>query len=216
MLTQEQALEIYRSTGAILKGHFKLTSGRHSDTYMQSAKLFVQPAQAEKVCAALAEKLTAAGIKADMVISPAIGGILMGYEVARQLGLPNVFAERENGEMTLRRGFAVEKGAKLIVTEDVVTTGGSVKEVIALVRSLAGQLAPYGVTVNNVAPGVINTDRNLAALNDEVYARHVVSMIPMGFYGEKEDCAGIVRLLCSEEGRYITGQSIYVDGGKSL
>lgn len=86
----------------------------------------------------------------------------------------------------------------------------------ALVRSLAGQLAPYGVTVNNVAPGVINTDRNLAALNDEVYARHVVSMIPMGFYGEKEDCAGIVRLLCSEEGRYITGQSIYVDGGKSL
>ena len=86
----------------------------------------------------------------------------------------------------------------------------------ALVRSLAGQLAPYGITVNNVAPGVINTDRNLAALNDEVYARHVVSMIPMGFYGEKEDCAGIVRLLCSEEGRYITGQSIYVDGGKSL
>ncbi len=86
----------------------------------------------------------------------------------------------------------------------------------ALVRSLAGQLAPYGVTVNNVAPGVINTDRNLAALSDEGYARHVASLIPMGFYGEKEDCAGIVRLLCSEEGRYITGQSIYVDGGKSL
>ena len=77
MLTQEQALDIYKQTGAVLHGHFKLTSGRHSDTYMQSAKLFVQPAQAEKVCAALAEKLQNAGVNADMVISPAIGGILM-------------------------------------------------------------------------------------------------------------------------------------------
>lgn len=86
----------------------------------------------------------------------------------------------------------------------------------AFVRSLAGQLAPDGITVNNVAPGVINTDRNREALSDEAYARVVSSLIPMGFYGEKEDCAGIVRLLCSKEGRYITGQSIYVDGGKSL
>ena len=105
MLTQDQALDIYKQTGAVLHGHFKLTSGRHSDTYMQSAKLFVQPAQAEKVCAALAEKLQNAGVKADMVISPAIGGILLGYEVACQLGLPNIIAERENGAMTPRRGF---------------------------------------------------------------------------------------------------------------
>ena len=85
-----------------------------------------------------------------------------------------------------------------------------------MIRSLALQLAGDGITVNSVAPGVIYTDRNVEALSDPVYARKVMSMIPVGYWGEKEDCAGIVRLLCSEEGRYITGQSIYVDGGKSL
>lgn len=85
-----------------------------------------------------------------------------------------------------------------------------------LVRSLAAQLAPKGITVNNVAPGVIYTDRNKDALGDEAYARKVSEAIPAGFFGEKEDIAGIVRLLCSDFGRYITGQSIYVDGGKSL
>ena len=85
-----------------------------------------------------------------------------------------------------------------------------------LMRSLAGQLAPKGITVNNVAPGVIYTDRNREALSDETYARKVAASIPAGFYGEKEDLAGIVRLLCSDFGRYITGQNIYVDGGKSL
>ncbi len=85
-----------------------------------------------------------------------------------------------------------------------------------MVKSLALQLARDGITVNSVAPGVIDTDRNVEALSDPVYAEKVRNLIPMGYWGEKEDCAGIVRLLCSEEGRYITGQSIYVDGGKSL
>lgn len=85
-----------------------------------------------------------------------------------------------------------------------------------MVKSLAGQLAKDGITVNNVAPGVINTDRNITALSDEAYARQVLNAIPAGFFGEASDCAGIVSLLCSEEARYITGQSIYVDGGKSL
>ena len=140
MLTQEQALDIYRKTGAILKGHFRLTSGRHSDTYMQSAKLFVDPASAQEVCAALAQKLRDAGVKADYVVSPAIGGILMGYEVARQMGLPNIFAEREEGVMTFRRGFSLPEGAKVIVVEDVVTTGGSVREVIALCKESGAQV----------------------------------------------------------------------------
>lgn len=85
-----------------------------------------------------------------------------------------------------------------------------------MVHSLALQLAKSGITVNNVAPGVIYTDRNVEALSDPEYAAHVTSLIPVGFYGEPEDCAGIVSLLCSEEGRYITGQSIYVDGGKGI
>ena len=181
MLTQEQALDIYRSTGAVLKGHFKLTSGRHSDTYMQSAKLFVMPDQAEKVCAALAEKLAEAGVKADMVISPAIGGILMGYEVARQLGLPNIFAERENGEMTLRRGFSFEKGAKFIVTEAVVTTGGSVKEVIELVRSLGGEVVAVASLV----------DRSNGKVDFGVKFVNLISMDVVSY--EPEDCP-----LCKE------------------
>ncbi len=85
-----------------------------------------------------------------------------------------------------------------------------------MAHSLSLQLAPYGITVNNVAPGVIYTDRNVEALSDSDYAKQVSSSIPVGFYGKPEDCAGIVKLLCSEEGRYITGQSIYVDGGKSV
>lgn len=146
MLTQEQALDCYRKTGAILKGHFKLTSGRHSDTYMQSAKLFIDTKQSEIVCKALAEKL--AGEKIDLVVSPAIGGILMGYEVARQLGVPNIFAERENGEMTLRRGFAIEKGTKVVVVEDVVTTGGSVKEVVRLVQGMGAEVVAVASLVD--------------------------------------------------------------------
>ncbi|MDE6372835.1 MAG: orotate phosphoribosyltransferase [Clostridia bacterium] len=145
-MTQEQALDCYRKTGAILKGHFKLTSGRHSDTYMQSAKLFIDTKQSEIVCKALAEKL--AGEKIDLVVSPAIGGILMGYEVARQLGVPNIFAERENGEMTLRRGFAIEKGTKVVVVEDVVTTGGSVKEVVCLVQSMGAEVVAVASLVD--------------------------------------------------------------------
>ncbi len=85
-----------------------------------------------------------------------------------------------------------------------------------MVQSLSLQLAPFGITVNNVAPGVISTDRNKSAISDTAYAEKVRASIPLGFYGEPEDCAGIVSLICSEEGRYITGQSIYVDGGKSL
>ena len=146
MLTQEQALNCYKQTGAILKGHFKLTSGRHSDTYMQSAKLFIDTKKSEIVCKALAEKL--AGEKIDLVVSPAVGGILMGYEVARQLGVPNIFAERENGEMTLRRGFTVEKGAKVVVVEDVVTTGGSVKEVVKLVQGLGAEVVAVASLVD--------------------------------------------------------------------
>ncbi|MDE7070590.1 MAG: orotate phosphoribosyltransferase [Clostridia bacterium] len=145
-MTQEQALDCYRKTGAILKGHFKLTSGRHSDTYMQSAKLFIDTKQSEIVCKALAEKL--AGEKIDLVVSPAIGGILMGYEVARQLGVPNIFAERENGEMTLRRGFSIEKGTKVVVVEDVVTTGGSVKEVVKLVQSMGAEVVAVASLVD--------------------------------------------------------------------
>lgn len=134
MLTDKQVLEIFKKTGGVLKGHFRLTSGRHSDTYMQCAKLFIDTESSELLCKSLAEKITAKNIQIDVVISPAVGGILMGYEMARQLKKPNIFAERENGIMTLRRGFELKEGQNVLVVEDVVTTGGSVKEVITLAK----------------------------------------------------------------------------------
>lgn len=148
-LTNEEILEVFRKTGGILHGHFLLTSGRHSDTYMQCAKLFVHPEESERLCAALAEQLKA--YKPDAVVSPAVGGIIMGYEVARQLGVKNFFAERENGQMTLRRGFQIEKGMRVIVVEDVVTTGGSVKEVVALCRAAGAEVAAVASIVDRSA-----------------------------------------------------------------
>lgn len=131
-LTNEEILKAFERTEGILRGHFLLTSGRHSDTYMQCAKLFADPKESQKLCADLALRLKE--FKADAVVSPAVGGIIMGYEVARELGVVNYFAERVDGKMTLRRGFKLSPGMKVIVVEDVVTTGGSVKEVIELSR----------------------------------------------------------------------------------
>lgn len=148
-LTNEEILEVFRKTGGILHGHFLLTSGRHSDTYMQCAKLFVHPHESERLCKALAEQLRE--FAPDVVVSPAVGGILMGYEVARQLGVSNLFAEREEGKMTLRRGFALEKGRRVIVVEDVVTTGGSVKEVVALCRAAGAEVVAVASVVDRSA-----------------------------------------------------------------
>lgn len=136
-MTKEQVLESFKKTGGLLQGHFILTSGRHSDTYMQCAKLFVDPIESQKLCEALSKMLTSFG--ADLIVSPAVGGIIMGYEVAKQLGIKNIFAERVDGKMTLRRGFEL-KDSKVIIVEDVVTTGGSVKEIIELVENAGSKV----------------------------------------------------------------------------
>lgn len=144
--TQEMTREILTRLGALKQGHFRLTSGLHSDRYMQCAALFQFPKESEQLCAALAEKF--AGQKIDLVAGPALGGIIMAYEVARALGVPNIFSEREDGKMTFRRGFRVEAGQKVLVVEDVVTTGGSVKEVIGLVRAAGGEVVGVGSVVD--------------------------------------------------------------------
>lgn len=148
-MTNTEILKIFQDSGGVLKGHFLLTSGRHADTYMQCAKLFVDTKNSELLCSALSKKLTK--YKADIVVSPAVGGILMGYEMARQLKLPNIFAERQDGEFTLRRGFSLEKNAKVIVVEDVVTTGGSVKEIVKLVNDLGASVVAVASIVDRSA-----------------------------------------------------------------
>ena len=139
-------LEIFQQTNALLNGHFLLTSGRHSNQYFQCAQVLQYPQHNETICSLIADHFRSTDI--DIVISPAIGGIVVGQEVARQLGKKSIFAEREDKVLTLRRGFMIEEGKKYIVCEDVVTTGGSVFEVIEIVKSGGGIVAGVGYIVD--------------------------------------------------------------------
>jgi len=145
-MTEKQVFELLGQAGAVLSGHFLLTSGKHSGTYIQCARLFERPEIAGRVCEALAQKLKNLG--AELVASPAVGGIIMGYETARALGVPNIFFERQDGEMTLRRGFSVKEGAKVIVVEDVVTTGGSLLEVINKLQEMGADVVACAAVVD--------------------------------------------------------------------
>jgi orotate phosphoribosyltransferase len=142
----EDALEIFKRTGVMQEGHFQFTSGRHSDNYMQCARLFEFPDDSVVICSDVAEAFRSQRV--DFVAGPAIGGIIMAYEVARILGVRNIFAERENGAMTLRRGFDITNGGRVLVVEDVVTTGGSVKEVIELLRGCGAEIAGVGAVID--------------------------------------------------------------------
>lgn len=146
MLTHDEAIEIFTKANALLTGHFRLTSGRHSNKYMQCAQVLQYPQYASVLCDALAEKFK--GTEVDLVVGPAMGGIIVAYEVGRALGVKTLFTERENGAMALRRGFTINPGEKVLVVEDVVTTGGSVKEVIDVVKEKGGEVVGVGVLVD--------------------------------------------------------------------
>ena len=146
MITRERVLEVFSQAGVLLEGHFLLTSGKHSNRYLQCAKIFRHTQYSEELCAALAEQFKDERI--DVVIGPAMGAVQMAYEVSRAIGCENFFAERENGEMTLRRGFAITPGMRCLLVEDVVTTGGSVKEVKKLVEDAGGIVVGVGSIVN--------------------------------------------------------------------
>ena len=138
-MTDEDALDEFRDAGALLTGHFVLTSGLHSSTYLQCARVMMDARRGERLCAALAEKLKAAGMGPfDIVASPAMGGVVVGYEMGRQLGIPAVFFERVDGQFQLRRGFSVEPGARVLMIEDVVTTGLSSRECIKAIAEEGG------------------------------------------------------------------------------
>ena len=153
MLTKQEIEDIFRTTGAMLTGHFKLTSGLHSDRYFQCAMVLQHPNRTESLCSELARKF--AGENISLVVGPAVGGIIVSYEVGRALGARSLFTERENGVMTLRRGFTIEKGEKVLVVEDVITTGGSVRETIEAVREKGGEVAGVGVLVDR-SNGAVN------------------------------------------------------------
>jgi len=142
----QEIIEIFKSTQALLNGHFLLTSGRHSNTYFQCAKVLQYPQYNQIVCTKIADHYRDYVI--DTVIAPAIGGCVVGQEVARQLNKRFIFAEREDKKLTLRRGFLLKPGERVLVCEDVVTTGGSVFEVIDIVKNAGAQVVGVGFIVD--------------------------------------------------------------------
>ena len=145
-LSEREVLELYEKTGALMRGHFRLTSGLHSDIYLQSALVLQYPQHAAALGAALARALD--GPAAQTVVAPAIGGILVAHEVARALDARALFTEREQGVMRLRRGFTIARGEPCLVVEDVVTTGGSTREVMACVQEHGGVVVGVGALID--------------------------------------------------------------------
>lgn len=145
-LSPQEVLDMFEQKGALLTGHFKLSSGRHSEKYLQCALVLQHPELAQRIGSAIAAKF--AGSKIDCVVGPAIGGIVVAQEVARALGVRAMFTERESGAMTLRRGFAVSEGERALVVEDVTTTGGSVREVIEAVSRMGAVVVGVGAIID--------------------------------------------------------------------
>jgi orotate phosphoribosyltransferase len=139
-------LKLLEESGAILKGHFLLTSGRHSDTYFEKFRVLEQPAVLSEVCGELASRFNSHEI--DVVAGPTTGGIIIAFEIARRLGKPALYIEREDGRRALRRGAVLKPGARVLVVDDVFTTGTSVVEVVELLRSFGGEIVGVGVLVD--------------------------------------------------------------------
>ena len=147
MLTEEETIEILKKTNSLLEGHFILSSGLRSEKYLQCAQLMMYPDLAEKVCKSLAEKIKKSNIEFDLVASPAIGGVLVGYQVSKFLNVPNIFVERVNNVFNLRRGFKC-KNKKVMIIEDVVTTGKSSLECSKCLQDLGAKISGYACIID--------------------------------------------------------------------
>ena len=151
-MTQDEVLDIFRSCDALLEGHFILSSGLRSPVFLQKNRVFMFADKAEKLCRALAQKIRDEGFgDVSQVVSPAVGGIIPGYETARHLGVPAIFTERVNGVFELRRSFEIEPGEKVIVVEDIVSTGLSIRECIACIKALGGDVVAAACIVDRSA-----------------------------------------------------------------
>ncbi|MCE2926421.1 MAG: orotate phosphoribosyltransferase [Rickettsiales bacterium] len=137
-MNEQQVMQEFKDASAILSGHFILSSGLHSPTYLQCARVMMDAARGERLCNTLAAKIRSMGFEVDVVVAPAMGGVVVGYELGRQLGLPTMFCERVDGKFELRRGFGLEKNQRVLICEDVVTTGKSSMEAVACVEEHGG------------------------------------------------------------------------------
>jgi len=150
IMSEKEVLNIYKSIGALLEGHFVLSSGLHSRLYLQSALIFSNTSIAESLCENLAKKIN--NIidleNIDLIVSPAMGGVIVGYELSRHIKKPNIFAERKEGKFSIRRGFQINKGQKILVVEDIVTTGKSSLECFECIRQLGGEVIAEAALIN--------------------------------------------------------------------
>ena len=148
MLSPKKSLNILRKTNALLEGHFVLSSGLHSSKYIQCAKLLSFPDKAEKICKSLANKIKKNFTKIDLILAPAIGGIVIGYEIGRILKKETIFCERVKGKFVLRRGFKIKKGSKVLIVEDVITTGKSSMECVKLIKKAKASIIGFASIID--------------------------------------------------------------------
>lgn len=177
-MTVDEVLDVFRSVGAILHGHFILSSGLRSPVFLQKARVFMHADKTEKLCIALAHKIRAAGLgQIDYVVGPAIGGLIPAYETSRHLGVPAIWVEREAGEFKLRR-FEIEQGARVVIVEDIVTTGLSIRETIECLQKLGAEVVAAACIIDRSA-GKADIGAPLIALAQyEVPAYHADALPP--------------------------------------
>jgi len=189
--------EIYKEAGALLEGHFILSSGNHSNRYLQSAKVLEDTSRAEVLAKALATEIRDSGIKVDTICAPALGGILAGYELARALSIRSVFVERKEGVMELRRGFEIKQGERVLICEDIITTGGSAMEASKAIEALGGVVVGFaslanrgfckrvGSSSNAKSECKLPSDKPLFALDDFEFEMYSPDECPMCKDGSK-------------------------------
>jgi orotate phosphoribosyltransferase len=168
MLSYKESLKILKETNALLEGHFILSSGLHSKQYIQCAKLLSVPRKAEIICSSLCENIKKNYTKIDLILSPAVGGIVVGYEIGRQLGLETIFAERVNGELTLRRGFNIKKNSNVLIVEDVITTGKSALECSKIITQNKSNLIGYACIIDRSNENVLIKEKITSQIKFEI------------------------------------------------
>ena len=168
MLSYNESLKILKETNALLEGHFILSSGLHSKQYIQCAKLLSYPKKAEIICAALTEKIKNNFNKIDIVLSPALGGIVVGYEIAKQLNTQTIFAERSNNKLVLRRGFAIPQDSNVLIVEDVITTGKSAIECSEIVKKNKANLIGFACVIDRSDNNVLIKEKIVSQIKIKI------------------------------------------------
>ena len=163
MLSHKKSLDILRKTNALLEGHFVLSSGLHSSKYIQCAKLLSFPHKAEKICKSLAVKIKKKFKNFDLILSPAMGGIIIGYEIGRLLKKETIFCERVKGKFQLRRGFQIKKGSKVLIIEDVITTGKSSMECVKLIKNSKAKLMGFATIIDRSSKNDLKIKKNIVS-----------------------------------------------------